>query len=84
MHKTIEPAIHYFGTPVVLITTLNKDKTVNVAPMSSIWWLGSSCMIGLDGGSQSDRVIRGTGVLSKYRWGEVRKLATIAYEASNK
>jgi len=53
MHKTIEPAILYFGTPVVLITTLNSDGTVNVAPMSSIWWLGSSCMIGLDGSSKT-------------------------------
>ena len=53
MHKTIEPAILYFGTPVVLITTLNSDGTVNVAPMSSIWWLGWSCMIGLDGSSKT-------------------------------
>jgi flavin reductase (DIM6/NTAB) family NADH-FMN oxidoreductase RutF len=36
----VEPSILYFGTPVVLISTLNQDRSVNVAPMSSAWWLG--------------------------------------------
>lgn len=53
MHKEIDPAILYFGTPVVLISTLNEDGTVNVAPMSSVWWLGWSCMIGLDASSKT-------------------------------
>ena len=52
-HKEIEPAILYFGTPVVLVTTLNEDGTANIAPISSIWWLGWSCMIGLDASSQT-------------------------------
>lgn len=47
MHKTIEPTILYFGTPVALITTINPDGSPNIAPMSSIWWLGWSCMLGL-------------------------------------
>jgi flavin reductase (DIM6/NTAB) family NADH-FMN oxidoreductase RutF len=47
MHKTIEPSILYFGTPVVLISTRNEDGTINVAPMSSAWFLGWGCMIGL-------------------------------------
>jgi flavin reductase (DIM6/NTAB) family NADH-FMN oxidoreductase RutF len=37
----------YFGTPVVLISTLNEDGTPNLAPMSSAWWLNQSCMLGL-------------------------------------
>ena len=37
----------YFGTPVVLLSTLNQDGSVNVAPMSSVWWLGWNCMLGL-------------------------------------
>jgi flavin reductase (DIM6/NTAB) family NADH-FMN oxidoreductase RutF len=37
----------YFGTPVVLISTLNEDGTANLAPMSSAWWLNQSCMLGL-------------------------------------
>src|SRR5687768_17898265 len=47
MHKTIDPTILYFGTPVALISTLNEDGSANLAPMSSVWWLGWSCMLGL-------------------------------------
>ena len=47
MHIHVEPSILYFGTPVVLISTLNQDGTTNVAPMSSAWWLGWNCMLGL-------------------------------------
>jgi flavin reductase (DIM6/NTAB) family NADH-FMN oxidoreductase RutF len=47
MHKVVEPKIMYFGTPVVLISTLNEDGSANLAPMSSAWWLGKSCMLGL-------------------------------------
>jgi flavin reductase (DIM6/NTAB) family NADH-FMN oxidoreductase RutF len=47
MHINVEPSILYFGTPVVLISTLNEDETTNVAPMSSAWWLGWNCMLGL-------------------------------------
>jgi flavin reductase (DIM6/NTAB) family NADH-FMN oxidoreductase RutF len=59
MHKTIEPTILYFGTPVALISTLNEDGTSNIAPMSSAWWLGWSCMLGLGSmGKTSDNLIR--------------------------
>lgn len=47
MHISVEPSILYFGTPVVLISTLNSDGTPNLAPMSSAWWLGWNCMLGL-------------------------------------
>jgi len=47
MKIPIEPSILYFGTPVVLISTLNGDASLNVAPMSSAWWLGWNCMLGL-------------------------------------
>jgi flavin reductase (DIM6/NTAB) family NADH-FMN oxidoreductase RutF len=47
MHINIEPSILYFGTPVVLISTQNLDGSTNVAPMSSAWWLGWNCMLGL-------------------------------------
>jgi flavin reductase (DIM6/NTAB) family NADH-FMN oxidoreductase RutF len=47
MHIPIEPSILYLGTPVVLISTSNEDGTTNVAPMSSAWWLGWNCMLGL-------------------------------------
>jgi flavin reductase (DIM6/NTAB) family NADH-FMN oxidoreductase RutF len=47
MHINVAPSILYFGTPVVLISTRNLDGTTNVAPMSSAWWLGWNCMLGL-------------------------------------
>lgn len=47
MHKVIKPKILYFGTPVVLISTLNEDGSVNLAPISSAWWLGGSAMLGM-------------------------------------
>ena len=47
MHTSISPPILYFGTPIVLITTLNSDLTTNMAPMSSAWWLGDRCVLGL-------------------------------------
>lgn len=55
MHKTVEPSILYFGTPVVLLSTVNEDGTTNVAPLSSAWWLGWNCMLGLGMNSHSGR-----------------------------
>jgi flavin reductase (DIM6/NTAB) family NADH-FMN oxidoreductase RutF len=68
-HVTIEPAIQYWGTPVVLSSTLNGDGTTNVAPMSSAWWLGWSCMLGLEASSQS----------SENLWGARRQSAAALY-----
>ncbi|TVY51907.1 Uncharacterized protein LCER1_G007119 [Lachnellula cervina] len=53
MHNIISPAILYWGTPVVLITTENQDGTYNIAPMSSAWWLAHRCMLGLAATSQT-------------------------------
>lgn len=59
MHRTIDPTVLYFGTPVALISTLNPDGSPNLAPMSSAWWLGWSCMLGLGQmGQTSDNLIR--------------------------
>jgi flavin reductase (DIM6/NTAB) family NADH-FMN oxidoreductase RutF len=53
MHVRLDPKVLYFGTPVVLISTDNPDGTANLAPMSSAWWLGRSCMLGLDATSRT-------------------------------
>lgn len=53
MHITTEPAILYFGTPVVLISTRNEDGTANLAPMSSAFWLGWRCVLGLAASSKT-------------------------------
>jgi flavin reductase (DIM6/NTAB) family NADH-FMN oxidoreductase RutF len=55
MHVTAEPAILYFGTPVVLIGTRNEDGSANLSPMSSAFWLGWRCMLGLGAASQTAR-----------------------------
>ena len=47
MHQISNPSILYFGTPVVLVATTNSDKTFNLAPISSAFWLGYRCMIGI-------------------------------------
>ncbi|HVU34359.1 MAG TPA: flavin reductase family protein [Opitutaceae bacterium] len=45
--RTIEPSILYFGTPVALVTTGNRDGTPNIGPISSAWALGWTLVIGL-------------------------------------
>jgi flavin reductase (DIM6/NTAB) family NADH-FMN oxidoreductase RutF len=56
-----EPAILYFGTPVVLISTMNEDGSHNVAPMSSAFWLGWRCVLGLAAVSQTPKNMLRTG-----------------------
>ena len=60
-HRVTEPNILYFGTPVVLISTLNPDGTANLAPMSSAFWLGWRCMLGLAASSQTTQNLLRTG-----------------------
>ena len=47
MHRTSAPSILYFGTPVVLISSENENGTFNLAPISSAFWLGWRCIIGI-------------------------------------
>jgi flavin reductase (DIM6/NTAB) family NADH-FMN oxidoreductase RutF len=61
MHVRSESPILYFGTPVVLITTLNEDGTPNISPMSSAWWLGWRCIIGLESTSKTTENLLRTG-----------------------
>jgi len=60
-HLSAEPAILYFGTPVVLISSLNEDGSANLAPMSSAFWLGWRCVIGLATGSKTTANLKRTG-----------------------
>jgi flavin reductase (DIM6/NTAB) family NADH-FMN oxidoreductase RutF len=60
-HRVAEPAILYFGTPVVLIGTCNEDGSYNLAPMSSAWWLGWRCMLGLGTKSKTTENMLRTG-----------------------
>jgi flavin reductase (DIM6/NTAB) family NADH-FMN oxidoreductase RutF len=61
MLQVTQPAILYFGTPVVLISTVNEDGTFNLAPMSSAWWLGQRCVLGLAAASKTTQNLIRTG-----------------------
>ncbi|KAI6081181.1 hypothetical protein F4821DRAFT_249826 [Hypoxylon rubiginosum] len=56
-HTIISPAIMYWGTPVVLVTSENEDGTSNIAPISSAWWLGHSCVLGFGAESKTPQNI---------------------------
>lgn len=60
-HELIDPAILYLGTPVVLISSENPDGSINLAPMSSAFWLGNRAVLGLASRSQTTINIRRTG-----------------------
>ncbi|MND70044.1 Flavin reductase like domain protein [compost metagenome] len=53
MHTVAHPSILYFGTPVVIVSTMNENNTANLAPISSVFWLGWRCMIGLAASSKT-------------------------------
>jgi len=60
-HLRIEPSILYFGTPVVLLSTLNEDRSPNLAPMSSAWALGYTLLLGLGRGGKTVENLRREG-----------------------
>ena len=58
---TIEPTVFYFGTPVVLLTTIMPDGRTNITPISSAWALGSTYVVGLGRGNQATANLERTG-----------------------
>jgi flavin reductase (DIM6/NTAB) family NADH-FMN oxidoreductase RutF len=61
MHRVVPLKVHYYGTPVVLVSSTNPDGTTNIAPMSSAWWLGDEAMLGLAGSSRTTQNLARTG-----------------------
>ncbi|NUR69919.1 MAG: flavin reductase family protein [Hamadaea sp.] len=61
MHQTTDLKVLYFGTPVVVISSRNPDGSTNLAPMSSAWWLGQECVLGLGDSSQTSANLRREG-----------------------
>jgi flavin reductase (DIM6/NTAB) family NADH-FMN oxidoreductase RutF len=49
----IDPPVLYPGTPVVLVSSVNPDGSTNVAPMSSVWVLGRTAVLGLGSEGQT-------------------------------
>jgi flavin reductase (DIM6/NTAB) family NADH-FMN oxidoreductase RutF len=81
-HLSVEPPILYFGTPVVLISTVNEDLSYNIAPMSSAFWLGWRGVLGLDASSKTPQNMIRTGecvlnLPSVHEVGAVNRLAKL-------
>lgn len=51
--KVIQPKILYYGTPVILLSTLNEDGTTNISPISSSWSLGDVIVLGIGLGGKA-------------------------------
>ncbi len=60
-HTVIDSAILYFGTPVALLSTVDRHGATNTAPMSSVFWSGSTAVLGMGGRSQTARNLLATG-----------------------
>jgi flavin reductase (DIM6/NTAB) family NADH-FMN oxidoreductase RutF len=60
-HVSIDPSILYFGTPVVLVSTIGSDGRPNLAPISSVFWLGHTAVIGLGRRSRTAQNLAETG-----------------------
>ena len=60
-HLPGEPPILYFGTPVVLISSENEDGSANLAPISSAFWLGWRCILGLATSSKTTENLKRSG-----------------------
>jgi flavin reductase (DIM6/NTAB) family NADH-FMN oxidoreductase RutF len=61
MHRVVPLKVHYYGTPVVLVSSTNPDGTTNLAPISSAWWLGQHAMLGLGASSRTTQNLLRTG-----------------------
>ncbi|MEU1392387.1 MULTISPECIES: flavin reductase family protein [unclassified Nonomuraea] len=81
-HVAIEPSILYFGTPVVLLSTENRDGSANLAPMSSAWALGRTVVLGLGADGQTARNLADRPELvvnlpAPHLWPQVERLAPL-------
>jgi flavin reductase (DIM6/NTAB) family NADH-FMN oxidoreductase RutF len=56
--ESIAPKILYFGTPVALITTLKEDGAPNIGPISSVWALGWTLLLGLESTAKTTANLR--------------------------
>jgi flavin reductase (DIM6/NTAB) family NADH-FMN oxidoreductase RutF len=59
--RSIEAAILYLGTPVILNSSVDEDGSYNLVPISSVFWLGWRCMLGFEAVSQTAKNIIRTG-----------------------
>jgi flavin reductase (DIM6/NTAB) family NADH-FMN oxidoreductase RutF len=80
--RTIQPSILYYGRPVLLLTTRNRDGTSNISPLSSLWALGDVIVLGLgtNGKAWENLVIHPECVINlpdASLWKQVERLAPL-------
>lgn len=80
MHQQIQPAMFYFGFPVILLTTIDPDGRSNITPISSSWCLGKQVVIGLGTQGKAFENLQTCGELvlnlpSFELWQQVEKIA---------
>ncbi|MGC8609531.1 MAG: flavin reductase family protein [Thermoplasmata archaeon] len=78
----INPEILYFGTPVVLVSTVDKNGNINLAPISSAWALGYSVVLGIGTESKTMENLKETGECTLSfpegtLWKSIEKLAPL-------
>ncbi|SFB04296.1 MULTISPECIES: flavin reductase family protein [unclassified Bacillus (in: firmicutes)] len=76
----IQPKIMYYGTPVILLNTLNEDGTTNISPLSSSWCLGEYLILGIGVGGKAFENLQRTGecvinIPNPDLWENVERLA---------
>ncbi|MUK88855.1 flavin reductase family protein [Ornithinibacillus sp. L9] len=79
--KEIKPKIMYYGTPTLLLNTLNEDGTTNISPMSSSWALGDCIVLGIGlGGKAIENLERHRECVinlpSPNLWGNIEKISS--------
>ncbi len=60
-HVASEPSILYLGTPVALVGTVSEDGSDNLAPISSVFWLGWRGVLGIASSSKTAQNLVRTG-----------------------
>ncbi|MED6309516.1 MAG: hypothetical protein VX624_06400 [Pseudomonadota bacterium] len=62
-HVSGEPPVLYFGAPVVRIISVNEGGGANLAPMSSAFWRGWQCVLGLATASTTTKNLQREGTV---------------------
>jgi flavin reductase (DIM6/NTAB) family NADH-FMN oxidoreductase RutF len=79
--RIIKPKIMYYGTPVILLNTINEDGSTNISPLSSSWALGDCIVLGMGiGGKAYENLSRSPdcviNIPHQSLWANVENIAT--------
>ena len=60
MHVVDHSSILDLGTPIALLCTENEDGSLYLAAVTSVWWMGARCVLGLQAASRTAANLRRT------------------------